>query len=428
MKSAYAPIACLTALVCLVPAACGRKKEAGNPKQQQAVVVTLTTPEYRPVQRTVDVVGNIYGQEEATISAKVPGRIEAVYKDIGDAVGPGELLAQIEQTDYKLGQQQKSLAIRETLAKLGLTKLPSAQFDTTLLPTVHRAKLQADNAEARYQRGKQLHDQTPPLMSDQDFADLRTTWEVAQSNYEVEKLAAESLIADAASRQAELEIADQRLADTAIRSPATQPAGAPLRYYVGGRMVSTGEYVKEGAALFRLVADDEVKLRANVPERCSKELRVGQEVGVRVEGHERDFVGQITRINPQIDLANRTFQIEARIPNPQRLLKSGAFARASILTHRDDKVLFVKQEAVMTFAGESRVFRIENNVARQIDVDLGQRQGDMVEITTGLDGPAPVVLTGVSKLATGVPVQVKSPGPAAATRPVTQTAETPARS
>src|SRR5439155_24641367 len=107
----------------------------------------------------------------------------------------GETLAQIDKTDYDLAAAQKEMAVKAAVAKLGLSELPGESFDLTKVPTVERARLQSANAQAKYERGKRLHDPDPPLMSDQDFADLQTAYEVAKSNYDVELLTARSLLA-----------------------------------------------------------------------------------------------------------------------------------------------------------------------------------------------------------------------------------------
>lgn len=85
--------------------------------------------------------------------------------------------------------------------------------------------------------------------------------------------------------------------------------------------------MKEGTPLFRLVDDDPVRLRAQVPERYGPQIRVGQKVVVSVEGYADLFEGTLTRIDAQIDPANRTFSIEAQIPNADRRLKPGAAPR-----------------------------------------------------------------------------------------------------
>src|SRR5688500_17906337 len=154
---------CVCCLTLLGLGGCIEREEANtNEKKPGArpAVASRTVPvTTRPVQRTVEVVGTLYGDEETTISAKVAGRITAIHADVGDRLKPQQRVAEIETTDYDLMARQKELAYREVLAKLGLTELPAGEFDASKLPTVQKAKLQADNAQAKLNRGKQLHDQ-----------------------------------------------------------------------------------------------------------------------------------------------------------------------------------------------------------------------------------------------------------------------------
>src|SRR5690606_3906313 len=157
---------------------------------------------------------------------------------------------------------------------------------------------------------------------------------------------ASALLATARARQSELAAARQRLADASIRAPGGGTASAstapsPQRWAIATRLVSVGEYVRAGDPLFQVVPDDPLKLRAAVPERYINEIRIGQKVTLRLEGVSGPVVGRVSRVSPSVDVASRTFQIEALIPNPDRQLRPGAFARAAVEVGVDEKVPFV---------------------------------------------------------------------------------------
>src|SRR4051794_28137493 len=80
--------AALAATLGLALSACDRKTQAQPSRAATTVPVVLKPVRTLPVQRAVDVVGTLYGEEETVVSAKVPGRIIALYKDIGDPVAP----------------------------------------------------------------------------------------------------------------------------------------------------------------------------------------------------------------------------------------------------------------------------------------------------------------------------------------------------
>ena len=328
----------LTFIMLLAPALLFGCKESTAPakesKPQEAVSVTLAPTRVGSIERTVEVIGTLYGDEETVLSAKVPGRVTEIFKDVVDRVNEGEALAQIEKTDYELSVAQAQMAQQQTLAKLGLTELPDEKFDPAQVPTVQQKRLQAANAEARFKRAEQLFEKKPPLISEQDYADQKTTFEVARSEAEVAMLEAKALLAEVRSKQSDLKIAEQRLADATIRTPrlgssaTTQPGTG--RFGVAARMASIGEYVREGTAMFRLVADSVIKYRASVPERFSGQIKVGQRTTVSIESVNQPFEGKVTRINPQIDQATRSFQVEVLVPNPTGQLRPGAFARGSM--------------------------------------------------------------------------------------------------
>jgi multidrug efflux pump subunit AcrA (membrane-fusion protein) len=406
--------------------ACERKTQAAGGAGGRAattVPVVLAPVKTLPVQRSVDVVGTLFGDEETVVSAKVPGRIIALFKDVGDTVAPGEPLVQLKQNDYQLAVTKAQLAMEEALSKLGLRDLPPKDFDVTKVPTVVRAQLQAQNAEARYNRGKKLFESKPPLMSEQDFSDLDTALRVAKSAYDVEVLTARSLVAQAWSLKGDLDIASQRLTDATTRAPSTPEAttqpvdtgrapGEAHAYVVTARFVNVGELVREITPCYRLVDDNPIKLRAKVPERYVAEIKVGQKVKANVEAYPKvDFQGTVSRVNPQIEPENRTFSIEVLIPNDDHRLKPGAFARASVQTRVDDRVVFVPQESVITFAGVNKVFTVKNDKAVEVNVDPGESRAEnnaYVEIVSGLKGGESVVVSGTSKLATGVPVTLRA--------------------
>ena len=405
---------------------CGGDEEtsASGPEgatEAAGIPVVLAPTQTRPVVRTVEVVGTLYGDIETTVGAKVPGRIAVVEHDVGDRVAPGAVLAIVDQTDYELLVDQRETALAESLARLGLQEVPGPEFDASTLATVEQARLQSANASARYERARDLFEQTPPLISPQDFADLETAFEVAESTYQVALLEAQGRLAGVITAQQQLEAARQQLADTVIRAPfpnqpqahAAQEQAIPTTrpsdwtYGIAERLVEVGEYVAPGAPAFRLVASDPIRFRASVLERHAGEVTVGQNVRVEVEG-QPSVEGTVSRINPQINLRNRRFMIEVYIPNLQERLRPGAFARGAVVIGEEPDVTFVPQDAVYSYAGVDKVFTVEDGKAVQHVVKTGERQGSMVAIREGFRGPAQVVVSGVTRLANGTPVVVKT--------------------
>lgn len=409
----------LCAALAALAGACDEPADAPAASRAAAepLVLPLAHLERGPLQRTVQATGTLFGEEQATISAKVAGRVAAVYHDVGDVLAPGDPLARIESTDYELALAERRRAFEEALAHLGLEALPDAGYSVDELPAVERARLQSANAEARYQRGRTLHQRQPPAISDQDFADIETEWEVAQADHRLAQLTAAAQIAEARTLEAQIATAQQRLDDTLLAvprgdRPATQSGTAApessAEYAVTARRVSVGDYVQIGAPLFDLLDPDPLKLRVRIPEKEIARVRVGQEAHLSVEAYAEPFAGRVARINPAVDVSTRTFEVELTVPNADGRLRAGSFAKVEVETEIEENVAFVPRSALSTFAGVHKIFVVEDGKALERVVTPGQEDGERLELVRGLKDEDLFVAAPPLGLTTGTPVRASA--------------------
>lgn len=415
----------------------------------KAVTVTVGRIQVREVPRSVEVVGTFHGYHEVTVNAEVSGRVVAIFHDVGDIVKPGEPLLQIDPTDYELGLEETRRALELEAARIGLpipppeqfnpdailASLAAGSFDINKLPTVQRAKDQEELAKIRLERTRRLRQQNTVS---QEELDLRVTdYQVAMNTRVQAQLDAQAVVAGIKHRLVLLKVAEKKLRDTRLVVPAPEahgpvaPGDVPIDQYayaVTQRKVSVGEMLKDApgssTAAFELVMDKVLKLKAAVPERYAGQVRSGQVAQIRVEAYpQRVFSGNVRRINPAVDRTSRTFEVEIHVDNPRRELKAGGFAKAEILLGKDSGAWTVPVEAVVTFAGSTKIFVVRQGKAHAIAVqrgiegrpaDAGQTgdlRGLWVELVRSaspelrLDDQ--VVLTGQEKLAEGVPVRIR---------------------
>jgi RND family efflux transporter MFP subunit len=381
---------------------CGRRDTPAAAAAPAPVAVTLVPVQRVDVPRTVEITGTIFATEDVAVAAKVSGRIISLGADLGDVRSSGDVLAQVDPKDAELALNEREAQLSATLAKLGLSSIPDTDVDFSSLPAVRRAQAEAANAQARYERAKRLHDQQPPLIADQDFADVRTQWDVAARGVETEILAAKATLADARALVAATDTARQVLKDTRIVVPSFDKAG-PTEFRIAARSVSVGELVAPGRVLFRVVATERVKFRGSVPERFAGSVIVGQGVNIQVAGFEQPFPGKVTRISPAINPSTRSFDVEVLADNPQGSLKPGAFARAVITVRREPDVHCIPITAVIEFAGVQRIFAVKDGKAMARVIRTGQRLGDLVELV-GLKDPPETVIDRPGNLREGAPV------------------------
>lgn len=397
-------------------AGCDRfsKDKYGNTRGKDAPVsVTVEPVVLRSVQRSIDAVGTLHGYEEVVVSAKVGGRVRRILHDVGDRVSAGEVLLEIDPTDYELSARQAEKALNVELARLGLNSPPTEGFDVMDLPTVVQARARLDNAKHHLENTRSLMERK--AVSSDEFADRQFTERVAKAVFDGELLSARASLAVVQMRQEDLAIARQQLADTLVRVPVPthalpdQQAGS-FDYAVTARQVSEGTFVAPGSPVFRLVIDDWLKLRVPIPERHGSEVKLDQKVNIQSSGSDLTFVGTVTRINPAVDTTTRTFEIEISVRNGDRRLKSGSFAKAAILTRIDADAVTVPLESLVSFAGVTKIFVVENGRARAVQVEPAYQTNAWVEVVGGhLPAGAQVVTSGQSALSEGREVKLRGP-------------------
>lgn len=378
-------------------------------READAVVATVEPVAYRSVQRSVEAVGTLYGYEEVSIAAKMDGRVLKIHRDVSDQVKPGDLLVEFDPTDYELLLRQAEKALRIDLVKLGVDELP-AGFDVEQLPAVIQARERMNNAKLRLERVRALTRSSAATM--EDLADKTADFRTADAEYHNQILLARSLVATVEMKREGLSIARQQLQDMQIKVPVPLQRVPGMKqgatYVVSQRAVSEGSFVRTGTEVCKLVIDRTLKLKVLVPERYSNEIQGGQQVQVFTAAYTQPFGGQVVRINPTVDPVNRTFQVEIEVPNSERKLKPGSFAKAVILTKHDDEVVTVPLESVVTFAGITKVFLVEDGRAKEVRVRLGVQNTEWVEIVRPrLPRGARVVVSGQSALADGTPIAVR---------------------
>lgn len=373
------PRLCCVAIAAMLAPGCGPaadSKPAAAKPVAAPQAVRLVPVQTRAADRFIEVTGTLYGEEEVTIAAEVSGQLITIAADLGDCVASGGALAQIDPTDFHLAVEELRAQLAASLATVGLERLPEGQPDLDVLPVVVRAQAQETNAKARLERARKLHERQPPLISEQDFADIQTQFEVARTNVASERLNAKSLLADVFVASAALRKAEQRLKETSI----VAPVGTDLRYRVANRRVSVGEVVSVGQPLFRLVASDRVKFRGRVPERFLGQVKAGAAATLAIEGHADAFAATVSRIAPAVDAATRTFEIEIEAVNPDGTLLPGSFVRVRLNSGRDESARFVPVSSIVEFAGVQRLLAARDGKVVEWRVRLGERDQELVEV------------------------------------------------
>jgi len=153
-----------------------------------------------------------------------------------------------------------------------------------------------------------------------------------------------------------------------------------------------------------------VKVIVNVSENDLAKVKAGMPVNVKFDAFaDESFDGKISRVYPTVDTSTRTFQIEIIIPNGSERILPGMFARVNInLGSRNNVVVPDRAIVKQTGSGNRYVYVYHNGAVSYERVELGQRLGDAYELLSGVNSGDTVIISGQSRLADGVEVEIIS--------------------
>lgn len=334
---------------------CKKEKKIETEKLVNVVVATALKKQVHPY---LEVTGTLMPDEEITVSSEVDGIVRSVKVDEGSEVVPGKLLVEINPTDYLLDHKRAEAAWKQAEASLA-------------------------NVRAEYQRKDALYKEE--LITRQQYDDISTRVILAE--------------ADVAKAKAALDTAAERLARTKIYSP--------VRGMVKEKKISTGDFVRASFPLLQLIKIDPLKLNFAVSEKDISKIRDGQDVVFTVDSFaDRQFKGKIKIVYPNLDERTRTLKAEAVVANGDRSLKPGLFARAVIYTARPRDAILVPLIALSYDGPTVKVFVVEDRIAKERIVKIGDKYGENVEILDGIREKEDVVVVGQNNLSDGVKVNV----------------------
>jgi membrane fusion protein (multidrug efflux system) len=185
---------------------------------------------------------------------------------------------------------------------------------------------------------------------------------------------------------------------------------APIGGVISQRAVDSGDRVKDGDLLFRLVNTSELEFAATVPSEYSAQVRVGAPVMLAVTGAaDAGLVGRVSRINATVDAATRQVKLYVTLPNHRGRLVGGLFASGRIVLREAKGAVAVPLAAVRTDAdGKTYVLVVDAGHIARRDVTLGatDEQQSLVEITAGIGGGETVVVGAANGLQIGEPVTI----------------------
>jgi membrane fusion protein, multidrug efflux system len=383
------------------PSASGAPGGGRGGGMRTPMAVEFATVKREAVAEQILVVGNLIGAATVEVVPKVNGRLQSVDVRLGDSVRKGQVIARVE--DLELREQVRQA---EASFQVGQATIRQREADLKL------AKTNLDRSRSLYER---------QLLPQQTFDDTEARYQAALAQVDLSR--------------AQFEQAKARLEELKITLSNTQIV-SPVDGFVGKRLLDPGAFASTNAPVASVVDIRVVRMVANLVERDVRRVSAGTAAAVEVDAFPGEkFTGRVSRVAPVFDPATRTAEMEIEVPNPGFRLKPGMYARVHLTVGSRSDALTVPSAAVVNLDGKFGVFVAAAGEGRQgggedrggsgqpggdgrqgagggggdtktvvvrfQPVETGIREGEHVEITSGLQDGARVITTGAGALRDG---------------------------
>ncbi|HEY8540282.1 MAG TPA: efflux RND transporter periplasmic adaptor subunit [Steroidobacteraceae bacterium] len=317
------------------------------PLELSQVDVAIAEP--RALSRRLPLSGSLAPVVLATVKSKVGGEVRELTVREGQDVREGEVIARLDTRNLQAQYDRELAAVEKARADLELA-------------TLNREKNRA--------------------LLEQKF--------ISQNTFEQTETAYFGSVANLKLAEAQARLAKINLDDAVIR--------APFSGTIARRLVQPGEKVSPDAPVVQIVDLREMLLEAAVPATEIPAVRIGQTARFTVGGFgEREFVGNVQRINPITTDGSRAITIYVAVPNPDLALKGGMFAQGELILDADEPVLSIPYAAVRFEAGSPIVHMLVDGKIERREIVLGPHVegSEFVEVRSGVKSGERVIVADI---------------------------------
>ncbi|MDY6862315.1 MAG: efflux RND transporter periplasmic adaptor subunit [Thermodesulfobacteriota bacterium] len=355
-------------------------RQTSEKKREEKVPVQVLQVKPINFKWVIEQTGDIKPFSEVKVYPKISGEIiERLFVEKGDYIKKGSLIAALEDNKIraKLAEAKAALDLAKANFMRIEANLERIKMDHTRLLNLYKEK----------------------AVSKQRLDHIKAEFKAVK---EEKKLAGAQINqADAVLKQLKILYKDHKIF-------------APIDGYVSARYIDQGAMSGINQPIIRISYEDKLKIITSVTEIDFPHLKKGMKVDIRTDVYPgKIFPGKISVINPTIDPATRTGEIEIHIANKNLILHSGMFAHIKLyLGERDSLSIPLSALNKLAGTGNYYVYIVEDNKAVLKNIKTGKGQGIFIEVNEGLTEGQLVVVKGQNRLKDGSQVLIVNNGDA----------------
>jgi len=361
--------------ISLLAVGCAKKSEESAkavPKAEPApVTVKTVAAEERSIERSIAATGSLLPDDTVTLSSEVQGRVAKINYDFGQSVKKGAVLLELDPTEYDLQIERARGSLNQSLARLGLPAYNGKMTPPESTPGLRQVLAQVEDAKFKFESASKLVKSGD--VSQERYTELEKAYRARQAGVELARDEMRVSWMGVTALEADLKIFQKRRGDTILR--------APFDGEIGEKIAAVGQFVKDNTPLLRLVKTNPLRLRAEIPEAAAGTVKIGTQIAFTTDAVPgTTFTAVVRQLNPSLDARSRTLSVEARLGQADARLRPGMFVQVRLVTQAAAKMVAVPRQSIYSVAGLTKLFVIQNGVAKLVTFTPGAEIDGWVEV------------------------------------------------
>ncbi len=392
---------------------CSKSNAPADAGDQPVTPVQVATAKRQLLHSYITAEAVLYPVKQATVVPKISAPIARFLVQRGDHVQQGQLVAVLEHRDLAAAAQESQALYQQAQATYRNTA-------SAVMPdTMTKAKTDLASAREAQDAAQKLYDNRLVLFRQGALAqklvdDAKVALVQAQSQFQTARQYLTSLETIGRTEQLKSAQAQMNAAQAHSESSAAQAAYAEVRSPIAGvvsdRPLNIGEMASSSSALISVMDISRVIARANVPVQQAASITVGRPA--TISGTGAQLTGKVTVVSPAVDPNTTTVQVWVEAPNPAERLKPGSTVQISVDAGEVPNALTVPVAALLSSdqGGEKVMIAGSDSLAHESAVKTGIRDGDVVQLLSGVQDGQQVITEGALGLDDGAKIEVAKPG------------------
>jgi multidrug efflux pump subunit AcrA (membrane-fusion protein) len=391
-------------------AGCG----GGSKDTEPSVAVEIATAKRMPISQIISSEAVLSPIQQAALSPKISAPVRKFYVTRGAKVHRGQLLVTLENRDLAAVAVENQGAYQQAEANYATTTSSSLPEEFQKAELDARSSKQALDAQQNlYDNRRALYKEGALPRKDLDQAEValaqaRTQYELAQQHLKALQAGGKQQRFKAAG--GELTAAKGRYLGAEAQLQYSE-LRSPIDGVVTDRSLYEGEVAPAGSPVITVMDVSQVIAKAHIPQTEAVLLHPGDPATLVVPGLDASVAGKVKVVSPALDPNSTTVEIWVQAPNPNGDLKPGTTVRLSMVARTVPGAVVVPSAAILTDASGKKSVMVVGTDSRAHDreVQTGIQQGDLVQITSGVQPGEQVIRSGGYGLSDNTKVSTSTP-------------------